>query len=130
MQNFQKALYHYERFHNNKEEIVNAEAESRISSLEVVFQVDAVRREAELEQKKNIALEQEIQERIQVEQALQAANERLQEEIREREVLIGDLDAFARMVAHDLKTPLQNLCLLYTSPSPRDRTRSRMPSSA
>ena len=25
---------------------------------------------------------------------------------------------------------LINLCLLYTSPSPRDRTRSRMPSSA
>ena len=25
---------------------------------------------------------------------------------------------------------LANLCLLYTSPSPRDRTRSRMPSSA
>ena len=24
----------------------------------------------------------------------------------------------------------QNTCLLYTSPSPRDRTRSRMPSSA
>ena len=24
----------------------------------------------------------------------------------------------------------QNICLLYTSPSPRDRTRSRMPSSA
>ena len=27
-------------------------------------------------------------------------------------------------------TPHQNICLLYTSPSPRDRTRSRMPSSA
>ena len=27
-------------------------------------------------------------------------------------------------------TDLDNLCLLYTSPSPRDRTRSRMPSSA
>ena len=25
---------------------------------------------------------------------------------------------------------LTNICLLYTSPSPRDRTRSRMPSSA
>ena len=25
---------------------------------------------------------------------------------------------------------LKNICLLYTSPSPRDRTRSRMPSSA
>ena len=28
------------------------------------------------------------------------------------------------------KTPSPNTCLLYTSPSPRDRTRSRMPSSA
>ena len=29
----------------------------------------------------------------------------------------------------DFDTPA-NICLLYTSPSPRDRTRSRMPSSA
>src|SRR5665811_726111 len=29
-----------------------------------------------------------------------------------------------------LDTPRTTLCLLYTSPSPRDRTRSRMPSSA
>ena len=28
------------------------------------------------------------------------------------------------------KEPINNVCLLYTSPSPRDRTRSRMPSSA
>ena len=28
------------------------------------------------------------------------------------------------------KKPLFHVCLLYTSPSPRDRTRSRMPSSA
>ena len=28
------------------------------------------------------------------------------------------------------RDPLLNFCLLYTSPSPRDRTRSRMPSSA
>jgi signal transduction histidine kinase len=112
MENFQKALFHYECFHASKEQIVNAEAESRISSLEVLFQVEAVRREAELEQQKNVALEQEIKERIQIEQALQAANEQLQAEISEREALIADLDAFARMVAHDLKTPLQNLSLL------------------
>ena len=30
---------------------------------------------------------------------------------------------------HDRADPCQG-CLLYTSPSPRDRTRSRMPSSA
>jgi len=29
-----------------------------------------------------------------------------------------------------VEQPLAALCLLYTSPSPRDRTRSRMPSSA
>eukprot|EP00656_Telonema_subtile_P036676 TRINITY_DN4070_c0_g1_i4.p1 TRINITY_DN4070_c0_g1~~TRINITY_DN4070_c0_g1_i4.p1 ORF type:complete len:410 (-),score=74.35 TRINITY_DN4070_c0_g1_i4:79-1308(-) len=31
---------------------------------------------------------------------------------------------------HDGSAPLKYCCLLYTSPSPRDRTRSRMPSSA
>ena len=31
---------------------------------------------------------------------------------------------------HDLKLNIYRSCLLYTSPSPRDRTRSRMPSSA
>ena len=30
----------------------------------------------------------------------------------------------------DVKAALNEICLLYTSPSPRDRTRSRMPSSA
>ena len=29
-----------------------------------------------------------------------------------------------------LKEKVDSICLLYTSPSPRDRTRSRMPSSA
>mgnify|MGYP003376498216 CR=1 FL=1 len=29
-----------------------------------------------------------------------------------------------------IKTTQAEICLLYTSPSPRDRTRSRMPSSA
>ena len=31
---------------------------------------------------------------------------------------------------YDDQQQLVNTCLLYTSPSPRDRTRSRMPSSA
>ena len=35
-------------------------------------------------------------------------------------------DYFSKDAAPDLTRP----CLLYTSPSPRDRTRSRMPSSA
>ena len=38
---------------------------------------------------------------------------------------------FARLIgATPLQIELSLICLLYTSPSPRDRTRSRMPSSA
>ena len=34
------------------------------------------------------------------------------------------------LIINSLQKYQPNLCLLYTSPSPRDRTRSRMPSSA
>ena len=48
------------------------------------------------------------------------------------------LEAFSRITAYEnVQSSLQRIietepdtCLLYTSPSPRDRTRSRMPSSA
>jgi len=42
---------------------------------------------------------------------------------------INDCVNFEGQVAHDI-IPRYMTCLLYTSPSPRDRTRSRMPSSA
>ena len=38
-------------------------------------------------------------------------------------------EGVAKHVFSDPET-IKNICLLYTSPSPRDRTRSRMPSSA
>ena len=37
---------------------------------------------------------------------------------------------FAGMLLADMGAEVILVCLLYTSPSPRDRTRSRMPSSA
>ena len=39
------------------------------------------------------------------------------------------LSALSAATGHDIRSSI-NTCLLYTSPSPRDRTRSRMPSSA
>ena len=39
-------------------------------------------------------------------------------------------DGGIRGVVIRLGSSFNNICLLYTSPSPRDRTRSRMPSSA
>ena len=44
-----------------------------------------------------------------------------------REVVIG---YDRRFLAPELAEAICSACLLYTSPSPRDRTRSRMPSSA
>ena len=46
--------------------------------------------------------------------------------------LLDLLEKIKTETAYKMKndTDLLNSCLLYTSPSPRDRTRSRMPSSA
>ena len=43
------------------------------------------------------------------------------------EVVLVDVDSD---LVNKLNTDQEYSCLLYTSPSPRDRTRSRMPSSA
>ena len=49
-----------------------------------------------------------------------------------RNIIATQIDRFD--IDEEYKTDKQNefieTCLLYTSPSPRDRTRSRMPSSA
>ena len=45
----------------------------------------------------------------------------------------GHMGPFTLLLSHfnpDFHDMLAGFCLLYTSPSPRDRTRSRMPSSA
>ena len=45
--------------------------------------------------------------------------------------IIADQHALGRPAARLMSVLIfQQICLLYTSPSPRDRTRSRMPSSA
>ena len=47
------------------------------------------------------------------------------------DLLTADFDSFLESVDWVSPRPnTPNTCLLYTSPSPRDRTRSRMPSSA
>ena len=43
---------------------------------------------------------------------------------------VSSVTGFPEILDGRVKTLHPNICLLYTSPSPRDRTRSRMPSSA
>ena len=45
-------------------------------------------------------------------------------------VLAHSIGKEAALINDSLTESVHNTCLLYTSPSPRDRTRSRMPSSA
>ena len=87
---FKRALAHYEEYSLYKEAIFNQEADQRLKQLEVAHQVETARKEAEISQ-------------------LRYGD--LQKEIFAREQLIDDLNAFAHMVAHDLKNPLQNLNL-------------------
>ena len=51
-------------------------------------------------------------------------------EIKCRSLLIEDNASLTGNITADEAIIAGNVCLLYTSPSPRDRTRSRMPSSA
>ena len=44
------------------------------------------------------------------------------------QIISSDGEILGKYYFNDNRTPIT--CLLYTSPSPRDRTRSRMPSSA
>ena len=45
--------------------------------------------------------------------------------------VIGDTEGHDKLVGkYTCRVNVPYICLLYTSPSPRDRTRSRMPSSA
>ena len=43
---------------------------------------------------------------------------------------VGFYNPLAKGADEESRLDLDRICLLYTSPSPRDRTRSRMPSSA
>ncbi len=67
---FEKALAHYEQFYTIKEEVFNEEADKRLKNLEVVHRVETARREAEIYQLKNMALQQEVEERKQSQAAL------------------------------------------------------------
>jgi len=111
MGEFALALEHFEQFHAVRDGVFSRESATRLRNLEIVHQVDAARKQAELSQLKNITLQHEIQERQDAQKQLEEINLQLQDEVNSREQLISDLNAFSHMVAHDLKTPLTSISI-------------------
>ncbi len=80
-----ESLEHYKRFHTLNQDTSQEIFSVRVRSLEATHEAEKARQQAEIYRLKNVALQQEIE---------------------EREKLIAELDAFAHTVAHDLKNPL------------------------
>ena len=108
---FKQALDHFEKYHALKDEVFNRESANRMRNLEIVHQVDAARKQAEISRLKNMTLQAEINQRQSTQWELEETNKKLQAEITEKEQLISDLNAFSHMVAHDLKNPLTNIAM-------------------
>jgi signal transduction histidine kinase len=111
MRDFERALLHFEQFYQVREEVTAFEAQDRQKNLELLYQEVKFGDEPEIYQLKNVILQEEIRKRQEMERALTQVNQQLREEVASRELLIDDLNAFASMVAHDLKNPLTNLAL-------------------
>jgi len=68
---YEHALEHYKLFHAAKETIFNEVADQRLASLKVTHQVEQVKKDVEIYLLRNVALQQEVEERIRANEALQ-----------------------------------------------------------
>lgn len=113
---FEKALEHYESFHQIKETLFNDQSDQRIKNLEMIHQVEQARRESEIYQQKSIELQKEIDERKKAQELTEVyaridsltgvfnrrhffaiAQERIHDTFQQQaplSILIGDLDHF------------------------------------
>ena len=71
LKSFEQALYYFEQGQAMKEAIYDAEADRRVKNLQVLYQVDTARKEAEIYQLKYIALKHEIDERNKIQARLE-----------------------------------------------------------
>jgi signal transduction histidine kinase/CheY-like chemotaxis protein len=99
---FERALYHYERFHESKETIYNEKAQSLLRSLQVVHEVEAAQREAELHRQNNETLRQEITERWRVERELNEAKALAEEANRAKSEFLANM-------SHEIRTPMNGI---------------------
>jgi len=66
---FEAALNYYEQFHLAKDAIFNDQADFRLKSLEIAYEVEQTKKEKEIYNLRNVALQREIDERIKAQSA-------------------------------------------------------------
>ena len=100
-----QALSHHKKFHELHITLFNEQSDNKLKQLEVRHRTESARKEAEIYRQRSAELE--------------IANDQAERARQDAETASQAKSEF-----------LSNICLLYTSPSPRDGLLSRMPSSA
>ena len=85
-----QALHHFKEYHAFRELVFNQEADQRLKVLQVAHDTETATREAEIFRLKTQQLEQEIGEQKKVEEALQAAHDTLEHQVRLRTSELSD----------------------------------------
>ena len=84
--NYKQALYHYEYYHTIQQAIFNEEADQKIKTLQVLHDTQTAKKEAEIYQFQNVALEQEINERKRIELELKKYHQQLTNQVKPEHV--------------------------------------------
>ena len=103
------ALEHFEKFHALKEEVLDEKKEQQINVLLALHQIEVLRKESELSQRKNAELELEIMERKRVEAQLRRANEEAEgTKLRAETANLAKTEFLANM-SHEIRTPMNGV---------------------
>ncbi len=73
---YERALSHYEQYHDADRAIYSERADMRFKTLQVIQETESARKEAEITRLRNVSLEKEIEERRRVEAALRESETR------------------------------------------------------